>query len=303
MKKKKIKFKNKEAVLFYAVMAPFIIMFIAIKLVPFANGFYLSLTDYTGYNYDRVNFIGLKNYARVLGDDVARYSLWRTFLIGIVSVPIGMGVGLGCALLLNKARKGLKVFRTIIYLPAIIPSVAASLMWKIIFNQDAGGLNRVLGLFGITSVNWLGYEYVFYALIIMLTWGSTGSLLINLAALNNVPGALYEAAAIDGANNFRKFWSITVPMISPVLFFNLIMGIIGSMQLYTQPVLLANGVNGVLNRPLKPVYTLMVHAYQQILGYSRFGYGLAMIWILVIMINIMTVIVMKSQKHWVYYGD
>jgi multiple sugar transport system permease protein len=171
------------------------------------------------------------------------------------------------------------------------------------FNQYAGGLNKVLSIFGIKPVQWLGYEYVFYALIIMLTWGSTGSLLINLSALKNVPAELYEAASIDGANGFQKFRKITIPMISPVLFFNLIMGIIGSMQLYTQPVLLASGNNGVLNRPLKPIYTFMVHAYQQILGYSRFGYGLAMIWILVIVINIMTVIVMKSQKYWVYYGD
>lgn len=284
-------------------MAPFLIMFVGIKLVPFVNGFYLSLTNYTGYNYERINFIGIKNYMRVLGDSVALESLGRTLLIGCISVPLGLIVGLGSALLLNRARKGLTVFRTIIYLPAIIPSVAASLMWKIIFNQYAGGLNKVLGVFGIEPIQWLGYDHILYALIIMLTWSSTGSLLINLAALKNVPTVLYEAAEIDGANGFQKLKKITIPMISPVLFFNLIMGIIGGMQLYTQPVLLAAGNNGVLNRPLKPTYTFMVHAYQQILGYSRFGYGLAMIWILVIVINIMTIIVMKSQKHWVYYGD
>lgn len=176
-------------------------------------------------------------------------------------------------------------------------------MWRIIFNKDSGLLNKILELVGISPVHWLGYDAILWSLLIMMTWGSTGSLLINLAALKDIPEQLYEAAAIDGANGVQKFFKITIPMISPVLFFNLIMGIINNLQLYTQPVLLSEGSNGVLNTPLRPVMTYMVHAYQQILGYSCYGYGLAMIWVLVILINILTVLVFKTQKYWVFYAD
>ena len=294
--------RKREAIFFYVLIAPFVIMFFAIKVVPFVNGLYLSFTNYTGYNYGRQAFVGLKNYVRVLGDDHAMRALGQTFLIGIITVPLGLMVGLFSAMLLNKARRGLSVFRTIVYLPAIIPTVATGLMWKSIFNKNEGLLNFLLAPFGIGPINWLGYEHILAALIIMMTWSSTGTLLLNLAALQNIPEALYEAASIDGANGWKKFWKITIPMISPVLFFNLLMGIINGLQLYGQPVLLAPGTNGVLNLPLKPTYTYMVHAYQQILGYSRFGYGLAMIWILVILINVLTVIVLKTQKYWVFYG-
>ena len=269
-----LNYRRKEALLFYILTAPFLILFAVIKLVPFIEGLWLSFTTYTGYNYGREKFVGLRNYIRVFSDADALYSLGRTFLISIITVPLGLGVGLGCALLLNKARKGVGVFRTILYLPSIIPAVAYV---------------------------WLGYDLIVVSLVIMMTWGSTGGLLLNLAALQGIPDELYEAAAIDGANGWKKFTKITIPLISPVLFFNLLMGIINGLQLYTQPVLLSNGANGVLNLPLRPVYTYMVHTYQQILGYARFGYGLAMVWVLVLIINLLTVLVMKSQKFWVFY--
>ena len=293
---------KREALFFYILVAPFVIMFIAIKLIPFVNGLYLSLTNYTGYNYNRLHYVGFNNYARVFGDDHAMRALFTTFRIGLITVPLGLVVGLFSAMLLNKARKGLSVFRLIIYLPAIIPTVATGQMWKIIFNRNEGLLNFLLSYLGVEPINWLGYDYVLYALVIMMTWGSTGTLLMNLAALQSIPETLYEAASLDGANGWNKFWNITIPMISPVLFFNLLMGIINGLQLFSQPVLLAPGTNGVLNLPMKPTYTYMVHAYQQILGYSRFGYGLAMIWVLVIIINVLTVIVLKTQKYWVFYG-
>ena len=295
--------QKREAGLFYLIITPFLLMFLLIKLVPMANGVYLSLTNYAGYNYNRLKFIGFRNYQRVFTDNDAIFTLLQTFKIGLITVPISMIVGLLTALLLNNARKGVYIFRTIAYLPSIIPGVATGLMWKIIFNKDAGLINHLLGLLGIPAIGWLEYDYVIYALIIMMTWGSTGSLLINLAALKDIPEQMYEAAAIDGANAWQKFWKITIPMISPVLFFNLIMNIISNLQLYSQPVLLAQGVNGVLNMPLRPVMSYMVHAYQQILGYLRYGYGLAMVWVLVIIINLLTFIVFKTQKYWVFYSD
>lgn len=295
--------QKREAGLFYLIITPFLLMFLFIKLVPMVNGVYLSMTNYAGYNYNRLKFVGLRNYLRVFTDNDAVFTLLQTFKIGLITVPISMIVGLLTALLLNNARKGVYVFRTIAFLPSIIPGVATGLMWKIMFNKDAGLINHLLNMLGVSSVAWLEYDYVMYALIIMMTWGSTGSLLINLAALKDIPEQMYEAAALDGANAWQKFWKITIPMISPVLFFNLIMNIISNLQLYSQPVLLAQGVNGVLNMPLRPVMTYMVHAYQQILGYLRYGYGLAMVWVLVIIINLLTVLVFKTQKYWVFYAD
>ncbi len=295
--------QKREALLFYAIILPFLVMFVFIKLVPMVNGLYLSLTNYAGYNYNRLKFVGFKNYMRVFQDNDAMNYLLNTFFIGLITVPVGLAVGLFTALLLNRARKGVYFFRTVAYLPAIIPGVATGIMWRIIFNKDSGLINNVLGLFGVSPIHWLGYDYVFYALLILMTWGSTGSLLTFLAALKNVPEQLYEAAEIDGANGIHKFFNITMPMITPIMFFNLVQGIIANLQLYTQPVLLSEGGNGILNQPLRPIMTYMVHAYQQLMGYSRFGYGLAMMWVLVILINVLTVVIFKTQKYWVFYGE
>ena len=299
--KKFLTMKRREALLFWILILPFLILFIGIKLVPLAEGLYLSFTNYTGYNYDRLSWAALRNYKEVLADKKAMSALKQTFVIGFITVPISMIIGLGSAVLLNRAKKGLGVFRTIIYIPAIIPAATAGLIWKGIFSTDTGVLNYLLNLLGFHKINWLGYDYIFLSLIIMMTWSSTGTLLTNLAALQRVPETLYEAAQLDGAGSLKQFTKITLPMISPILFFNLILGIIGSLQLYGQPVLLTSGTGGVLSVPLKPVYTYMVHAYQQLLAYGRFGYGLAMIWVLVILINLLTFLFMKTQKYWVFY--
>lgn len=247
--------QKREALLFFAIILPFLVMFVFIKLVPMVNGLYLSFTNYAGYNYSRLKFVGFKNFMRVFQDNDAMKYLLNTLFIGLITVPIGLAVGLFTALLLNRARKGVNFFRTVAYLPAIIPGVATGIMWRIIFNKDSGLINNVLGLFGVAPIHWLGYNYVLYSLIILMTWGSTGSLLTFLAALKNVPEQLYEAAEIDGANSIHKFFKITMPMITPITFFNLVQGIIANLQLYTQPVLLSEGSNGVLNQPLRPIMT------------------------------------------------
>ena len=293
--------KTKEAILFYIMVFPFASMFIVIKLVPFARGIYLSFTNFTGYNLDRVRFTGLKNYIRVFNDNDAMYALFQTLKIGVITVPLTMIVGLMLALFLNRPMRGVRIYRTIAYLPSIIPAVATGMLWRMMFNKDAGVINLILSqLFGIKPINWLGYDYALYALIIMMLWGSSAGLLINLAALKDIPVELYEAADMDGASGIRKLFKITLPIISPILFFNLVLGIIGGLQLYAQPVLLAPGVNGVLNVPPTPIYTYLVHTYQQIFGMARYGYGLAMIWVLFIIINLMTLIVFKTSKYWVF---
>lgn len=295
---------TRESLLFYAMILPFIAMFFAIKLVPFVNGIYLSFTNFAGYNLDRIRFTGLVNYQRVLQDNDAMVALLQTFKIGLITVPLTMVVGLMLALFLNRPIRGVGIYRTIAYIPSIVPAVAAGLLWRMIFDRNSGLIN-LLGsvLFQLAPVNWLGYDDVLKALVIMMLWGSGGNLLVNLAALKDIPAELYEAASIDGAGGVGKFWHITIPMISPILFFNLVLGIIGSLQLYGQAVLLAPGGNGVLNVPHRPIYTYLVHAYQQIFGMGRYGYGLAMIWILFIVINLMTFLVFKTSRLWVLNED
>ncbi len=293
--------RKREAIEFYTLISPFIIMFIGIRLIPFIWGIILSFTNFTGFNYDNLRFIGFDNYFRVFNDNDAMYSLLRTLQISLVIVPMGLVIGFLLAILLNNPIRGIGVFRTIYYLPSIVPAVAVGLMWKAIYNQNGGLFNGILRALGREGIPWLGYDWVTRSLIIMMAWGAGGGILIYLAGLKGIPKELYESAAIDGARPIRQFFYITIPMMTPIIFYNLIMGIIGALQLFAQPVLLTTGSSGLLNIPLRPNYTYQVHVYQQIFANQRFGYGLAMIWIIFIIILILTFSVFRSSQFWVYY--
>lgn len=290
--------KLKSYVTFYAFVSPWLIVFMCLSLLPMIYGLYLSLTNYTGFNLDHLKYIGLDNYRTVFQDSDSMYALGRTLLITSISVPLSVFIGLLLAILLNLKVKGLSWFRTAFYLPSIVPVVSVVLIFKFIFSGD-GLLNEVLTFLHIPKINWLGYDYATTALIIMLLWGSGGSLLVNLAGLKGIPADLYEAAEIDGATPIRKFFQLTLPLMTHVLFFNFIMGIIGTLQLFIQPILLTG--TKLLDPPIKPNYLYLVHAFQQIFAFQRFGYGLALIWILFIAILLLTVLVFFSSRYWVYY--
>jgi len=186
------------------------------------------------------------------------------------------------------------------FIPSIIPVVAVGTMWRSLFVDD-GIVNNLLEALGMETVAWLGYDYAIYPLIIMLLWGVGGGILIYLAGLKGVSKDLYEAAAIDGATSVQRFAKITIPLVTPVLFFQFIMSIISSLQIFVQPILLAANSNSLLSTPLRPNYVYAVHAFQQIFAYGRFGYGLALLWVLFIMILILTVVVFSTSKLWVFY--
>lgn len=283
---------------FYAFVSPWLIIFILLGLFPLLYGLYLSFTNFTGFNMNNLKFVGFTNYKTVFEDSESMYALGRTLLVTAINVPLSVGIGLLLAILLNQKIKGLSWFRTAFYMPSVVPVISTVLMWKFIFSGD-GLLNALFTRLNLPSINWLGYDYATTALIIMLLWGAGGSLLVNLAGLKGIPADLYEAAEIDGASPIRKFFTVTLPLMTHILFFNLIMGIIASLQIYIQPILLSG--KSLLEAPIKPNYLYLVHAFQQIFGFQRFGYGLALMWVLFIAILLLTILVFFSSRYWVYY--
>lgn len=291
--------KKNRAIMFYLFISPWFLIFITLGLVPLLTGLYFSFTNYTGFNYDHLRFVGLNNFKNVFTDNDAMYALGRTMLITIIYVPISTIIGLLLAILLNNKLRGTSLYRTAFYLPSVVPVVAAAFMWKNIFAKESGMLNSLLNLLQIKSVDWLGYDHASLSLMIMLLWGVGGGLLINLAGLKGISSEIYEAASIDGISPVSRLLYITLPLMTPVIFYNVVMGLIGMVQIYTQPVLLSGG--NLLDAPIRPNYVYAVHAFQQIFAYQRFGYGLALLWILFLAILLLTLALFGSSRFWVHY--
>ncbi len=226
-------------------------------------------------------------------------SLYNTLFMAL-SIPLTMIAGLAIAMLLSSETRGMAFYRTIFYLPAIMPAVAASILWLWIFNPQEGVLNNFLRSIGLEGPAWLQNQYIAKpALIIMLVWGAGGSMIIWLAGLKGIPKHLYEAAEIDGAGPIRRFWSVTLPMLSPYVLFNLIMGLIGTFQIFTQAYVMTRG--GPLDATLFYVYALFNNAFR----YMKMGYASAMAWILFAIILVLTIVQLRLSKVWVHYesGD
>ncbi len=279
----------------YLFISPWIVGFSVFTAGALLGSFSISLMrwDIVGDPY----FLGTANYTKMLGDQFFWKSLRVTFYY-LLNVPMNLVLGLIVALLLNQKIRGLGFFRTVFYLPSVTAGVAVSLLWLWIFNPRFGVINVLLDLVGIKGPGWLGSEtWALPALIIMSVWGVGGSMLIYLAALQGIPTALYEAATIDGANQWSKFVHITIPMISPVLLLNLIMGIIGSFQVFTQAFVMTNG--GPNYATLFYVLYLYQHAFQ----WFNMGYASALAWVLFVIIMLCTFLILKMSREWVYYEE
>jgi len=244
-------------------------------------------------------FIGFKNYAHLFSQDpLFWHSLRVSLTYSFFSIPLGIVVGLGLAILLNQKVAGLAFWRTLYYLPSVVSGVAVAILWLTLFNPDHGLFNLFLGHLGIQHPPlWLNSSgWALPSLLIMGLWGAGGSMILYLAGLQSVPTELYEAADIDGAGAWSKFWHITLPMISPVLFFNVIMGLIGELQIFTQPQIMTNG--GPDNATL--FYAL--YLYRQAFRYYHMGYAGAMAWILFSIILLLTLLFIRGSKSRIYYG-
>jgi multiple sugar transport system permease protein len=279
----------------YLFISPWLLGLIIFTVGPVIASFWLSMTEYDIINPAR--FIGFSNYRVLFREDPL---FWQALKVTIIytlgSVPLQLIFGFLIALLMNQKLKGISVFRTIYYLPAVISGVAVSVLWRWIFMPDVGIINILLSKIGITGPRWLGDpSWVLPALVIMSLWGVGGGMVIYLAGLQGIPTELYEAAELDGAGKWAKFIAVTIPMMSPVIFFNLVMGVIGSFQTFTQAYIMTQG--GPQNASLFYILYLYQRAFQEL----RMGYASALAWILFLVILACTIVIFKTSAGWVYY--
>jgi len=287
--------RNKEELAGYLFISPWIVGFLAFTAGPMVISLYLSMCQ-ADFMTPTV-FVGLNNYKKILFDDpLFTKSLANTAFYSFISVPLGLVVGLVIAMLLNAEYFGVRVFRTAYYLPSVVSGVAVALLWTWILNPQYGILNAGLRYLGLPQPKWLfSEEWAKPALILMSLWGAGGSMMIFLAGLRGVPQELYEAASLDGAGSVSRFIRITLPMITPTLFFTLVTGIIGSFQVFTAAFIMTGG--GPNNATLMYVLNL----YNQGFMKYHFGYASALAWVLLFIILIFTLLVFRSSALWVYY--
>lgn len=292
--------------LFYLFSSPWWLLgFLALTVFPLGYALWLSFTNFDGYSTPR--WVGWRNYVEAFHDSLVWLGLQRTFLYMVIVVPLGVVGALILALMLNRRWRAIGIFRTIYYLPSVVPIVGVAMTFQMVFNPNSGIANALLDALHLPSVNWLVGGQAFIVLILMVTWGLGGSMIVTLAGLQTVPVELLEAATVDGANPWRRFWRITLPLLSPILFFELITGVIGALQVMIQPMLLVPGLvtagQGSNSASFLPqsnqVY--MYHVYTEIFTQGRFGYGSALIWILFLVILVFTLLVFFFARRWVYY--
>ncbi len=279
-----------------AFISPWLLGFLAFTLFPVCASIYFSFCDYDVLT--KPVWVGTLNYRDMVTDSVFWKSLYNTFYFAAFSLPLGMIISLLVAVLLNQSVRGRSVFRAIFFLPSLIPVVASAMVWLWILNGNFGILNHALEWFHIKGPQWLANEkWTKPALILMALWGCGNGVVIYLAALQDVPRSLYESAEIDGANAWVKFRHITIPLISPVLYFNLIMGIIGSLQVFANAYIMLGG-----GGPNRSVLFYAVYLYQNAFDYRQMGYASAMAWVLFIIILLLTWVATRSTRKLVFYA-
>lgn len=287
---------TQEAIFGFLFISPWIVGFLGLQVGPMLASLVLSFTEYQIVAPPR--FIGLANYIKMFtADESFRDALKVTFTYGVVSVPLQLVVGLIVALLMNQRVPALRLWRTIYYLPNVVSGVSVAMLWIWIFHSQFGLINLVLRVTtGIQGPAWLGDpRWALPALILMSLWTVGSSMIVNLAGLQGIPTELYEAAAIDGATWWHKFWRITLPMLSPVLFFNLVMGVIGSFQYFTNAYVMTGGGPG------RATLFYNLYLYNNAFLYYKMGYASALAWVLFLIILVLTLLIFKSSPMWVYY--
>jgi multiple sugar transport system permease protein len=286
--------ERREEIEFYLFISLWIIGFLAFDAGPIIASLVISFTNWSALKPPE--WVGFANYQRMLIDPLFFKALSNSLYYGFGSVGLGMIVSFLLALLLNQKVAGVSIFRTIFYLPSVVSGIAVAILWIMILHQDFGLINSALAWFGIKGPGWLVQpQWAMPALILMSIWGAGGSMVIFLAGLQSVPPHLYEAASIDGAGEWGKFWNITVPMMSPVIFYNLIVGFIASIQGFVLVLIMTNG--GPANATL--VYGL--YLYRVAFQFFQMGYASALAWVLLVVIMIITAVQFALSRYWVYY--
>lgn len=286
-------YKNNTGFLF---ILPWLIGFLVFKLYPFGSSLYYSFTDY--HLFHGISEYSLDNYKEIFTSTKITKSLWVTFRYAFITVPLKLVVALFIAYILNFKIKFVNFFRTAYYIPSILGgSVAIAVLWKAVF-KDEGLLNSALGFFGINGPSWLSDpSYAIFVICLLRVWQFGSAMVIFLAALKGVPQDLYEAAAIDGAGKWRQFFKITVPLITPVIFYNLVTQLCQAFQEFNGPYIITQG------GPRGSTTLISLLIYNSAFKSHEMGMASAMAWVMFIILMIFTMISFLSQKYWVYYGD
>ena len=286
----------------YVFLSPWLLGLLAITAVPMLMSLYLSFTNYDILSeWSAVEWVGLDNYRRMFTEDPAYWhAVQVTLTFALVATPLKLAAALGVALLLNRSMRGAGLLRGLFYLPSLLGgSVALAIVWVSMFNRD-GAFNSFLGLFGITGKPWVNDpDWALSTLILLAVWQFGAPMVIFLAGLKQVPAELYEAASVDGAGTVRKFFAVTLPLLSPVIFFNLVLETINGFQGFTSAFVLSGGTGGPADSTL--MYTLQLY----IKGFTDYemGYASAMAWVFLLTIGLVTVAIFRTGKFWVHYSD
>ena len=291
---------GRETLWGYVFISPWLIGLALFTLGPMIAAFVLSLTDFNLLRPESIKFVGLDNYVRMASDPTVAKAIQVTFVFAAIAIPLTMLSSLTFAALLNSRRLfGKSFFRTLFYMPVQIPLVASTLVWIGFLNTETGWLNQILGFFGLPQPSWLTSEtWIYPALSIIGLWGVGNFMLINLAGMQTVPTELYEAARIDGASAWRQFRHVTIPMISPILLYNLIIALVGTFQYFTQAYVLTNGRGDPNNATL----FINLDLFREAFVYNKMGYGSAIAWLLFVLVMILTLAIFGLARGRVYYA-
>ena len=285
---------RKEALQFYLAIAPWLVGFILFTAGPMLISLWTSFTDWDLLTDPQ--WVGLENYRSLATDPTFIQSIKVTLAYTAAYVPLDLVGGLLLALLVRPRLRGIGIYRTIFYLPTVFSGVAFVVVWLWMLNPNGGLINLVLRWFGIEGPRWLlDPKYALWSLVMMSFWGWGRSMALYLGGMHSIPGELYEAAAIDGAGSFRQFFKITLPLLSPIIFFNLVLSIISTFQSFTSAFVATNG------GPLDSTLFLVLYIYRQAFEYFHMGYAAALAWVLFAIILVLTLVLLRSQKFWVFY--
>ena len=292
---------RRETLLFYLCISPWLIGFLVFVAGPMIASLVLSFTRWDMLSPPE--WVGMKNYVHMFTADPDFWqSLKVTAVYTVFSVPLRLLTALFLAILLNEATRGVGIFRTAFYLPSIVASVAAAVLWSWILNPKFGPVNGALRLFGIKGPSWFSDpRYALWGLVIMSTWGVGGEMLIFLAGLKSIPQQLYEAAEIDGAGRWVRFTRVTLPMLSPTIFFNFVMSMIGSFQTFDSAYVISTARAGTIGGPMNSTLFYMLHLYRNAFGWQKMGYASALAWVLFLIILVLVLLTLRSSSLWVYY--
>ncbi len=281
--------------------SPWIIGFLLFTLGPMIVSLYFSFTDFDLAKQDTIHWVGLQNWKYLFQDPDALQGISVTLKFAVLAVPVGLLIPLALATLLSsKWLVGKRLLTTLFYMPYMVPIVSSAFIWQAFMNPQTGWLNWILRLLGYASPpNWLQTEsLILPALLLMGVWGGGNAMLTMMATMGGVPTELYEAASVDGAGPFTKWFRITIPLISPVIFYNLVLSVIGLMQYFTLPFIITTGTGD----PNKAAYFFNIHLFKTAFTYFKMGYASAQAWLLFGIALIFTVILFATSRRWVYYG-